>query len=302
MSVLNYINWNADPEIVNILGYSLRYYSLLFVGGVLAGAFIIFRILRREGVSEDNLVLLEIYGLLGIVFGARLGHCLFYEPLYYLQNPLEMLLPIRQLPQGGWQFTGYHGLASHGGAIGLLFVVWLYARRTKQSYFHTIDLVAMVTPLTGVFIRTANLMNSEIIGCPTEVPWAFIFERVDMIPRHPTQIYEALCYLTIFLCAFGLYRRFGRRLRDGFYLGFSITLIFSARFVLEFIKEKQVEFEESMTFDMGQWLSVPFIVLGIGLLIWTLRQGIAPVAPEPESAVNNAPAASNQKKKSNQKR
>jgi len=266
--IIDYINWNIDPEIVHLFGISLRYYGVLFVGGLVLCIYILKWIFKNEDIPLTNLDKLSIYGMIGIFAGARLGHCLFYDPSYYFSHPLEMLLPIQRSAEGGYTFTGYSGLASHGGAIGLIIALIIYAKRTKESLIKTIDLIAVVAPLGACFIRLANLMNSEIIGIPTNVPWAFVFVREDNLPRHPAQLYEAISYLLIFGLMFYLYKTKRDKLQHGYFFGLSITLIFVARFFIEFIKEKQVPFEEQMNYDMGQLLSIPFIVAGIGFIIY----------------------------------
>ena len=264
----NYIYWNVNPEIVNLFGISIRYYGLLFVGRLILSIYILSKIFKLEDIPPGNLEKLSIYGMIGIITGARLGHCLFYEPSYYLAHPLEMLLPIQQQPGGGFKFTGYQGLASHGGAIGMIIALFIYRRKTKQSMLKTIDLVAIVGPLAGCFIRLGNLMNSEIIGLPTTKPWAFVFARVDNIPRHPAQLYEALAYFFIFMTLLLLYRSRRRGLQNGFFFGMTLTLVFVARFFIEFIKENQVGFEENLAFNMGQILSLPYILIGITFMIY----------------------------------
>ena len=264
----NYIYWNVNPEIVNLFGISIRYYGLLFVGGLILSIYILSKIFKLEDIPPGNLEKLSIYGMIGIITGARLGHCLFYEPSYYLAHPLEMLLPIQQQPGGGFKFTGYQGLASHGGAIGMIIALFIYRRKTKQSMLKTIDLVAIVGPLAGCFIRLGNLMNSEIIGLPTTKPWAFVFARVDNLPRHPAQLYEALAYFFIFMTLLLLYRARRRGLQNGFFFGMTLTLVFVARFFIEFIKENQVGFEENLAFNMGQILSLPYILIGITFMIY----------------------------------
>ena len=268
--MINYIHWNIDPEIFNIFGISLRYYGSLFVGGLILCIYILNWIFKNENIPVSNLEKLSIYGMIGIFAGARLGHCLFYDPSYYLSHPLEMLLPIQPSPNGGYTFSGYQGLASHGGTLGLIIALIIYAKRTKESIIKTIDLIAVVAPLGGCFIRLANLMNSEIIGTPTTVPWAFIFVREDNLPRHPAQLYEAIAYLLIFGLMFYLYKTKRDKLQNGFFFGLAISMIFIARFFIEFVKEKQVPFEEQMQLDMGQLLSIPFIILGIGFIIYGL--------------------------------
>jgi prolipoprotein diacylglyceryl transferase len=269
---LNYIHWNIDPEIINIFGISIRYYGVLFVTGLILCVYILGLVFKKENIAQENLEKLSIYGMIGILVGARLGHCLFYEPAYYLSNPLEMLLPIRFLNEGGIEFIGYQGLASHGGALGLIIALIYYSRKTKQSIIYTIDLIAVVAALGGGFIRLANLMNSEIIGMPTTKPWGFIFERIDNIPRHPAQLYEGISYFLIFIIMIVLYKTKRERLKNGFFFGLTLVLIFTARFFIEFIKERQVAFEENLKLDMGQILSIPYILIGIGFIIYGIRK------------------------------
>jgi prolipoprotein diacylglyceryl transferase len=209
--------------------------------------------------------------MIGILVGARLGHCLFYEPSYYLSHPLEMILPVTFPPDGGIKFSGYQGLASHGGILGLLIGLYIYSRKTKHPMIDTLDLIAVVAGLCFGFIRLGNFMNSEIIGTPTTLTWGVIFERVDNIPRHPAQLYEAVSYFIIFTIMMLLYKKMRARLKNGFLFGLATVLFFTARFLIEFVKENQVGFEEKMTFNMGQLLSIPFILTGIGFMIYGLR-------------------------------
>jgi prolipoprotein diacylglyceryl transferase len=267
-----FIHWNIDPEIINIMGFSLRYYGVLFAGGLMICVSILKWIFRNENISLDKLDTLTIYGMVGIFVGARLGHCFFYDTSYFFNHPMEMLLPIQKTDNGEYEFTGYQGLASHGGAVGLIIATTLYARRTHASLITTVDLIGVVAPLGGCFIRLSNLMNSEIIGNPTNVPWAFIFEREDNLPRHPAQLYEAISYLITFFMLFYLYKTHRYKLQNGFFFGISILLIFIARFLIEFIKMRQVAFEEQMQFDMGQLLSIPFILIGLGFVIYGLMK------------------------------
>jgi phosphatidylglycerol---prolipoprotein diacylglyceryl transferase len=267
-----YFNWNLNPEIVNFFGISIRYYGIFFAGGLLLCAAIIKWVFNREKIDLQNLDKLIIYGVVGIFAGARLGHCLFYEPAYYLQHPVEIILPIESITGGGYEFTGYQGLASHGGTLGLVIALILYCRKTRQSLLKTVDIIAIVAPLGACFIRLANLMNSEIIGIPTTVSWAFIFEREDKLPRHPAQLYEAFAYLLIFILLFTLYKRGRVLLQTGILFGLSIALIFIARFFIEFVKERQVSFEEQMKLDMGQILSLPFVAIGIAFVVAGLRK------------------------------
>jgi prolipoprotein diacylglyceryl transferase len=270
--ILNYIHWNPDPEIVNIFGISIRYYGILFVSGLILCLYILRWIFRRENIPQELLERLAIYGTIGIFVGARLGHCLFYEPSYYFAHPLEMILPIQPLPGGGYKFSGYQGLASHGGVLGLLIALFFYSRKSKNSMIDTIDLIAVVAGLSFGFIRLGNFMNSEIIGIPTTKPWGVIFERVDNVPRHPSQLYEAISYFIIFTIMMILYKKMRDRLKNGFFFGLATVLFFTARFIIEFVKENQVGFEDGMTFNMGQLLSLPYIVVGIGFIIYGLMK------------------------------
>jgi len=270
--MLNYINWNVDPEIINVFGISIRYYGLLFVSGLILCIYILSCIYKRENIPSEHLEKLSIFGLIGILAGARLGHCLFYEPSYYLSHPLEMILPITFPPDGGIKFIGYQGLASHGGALGVLIALYFYSRKTKHSMIDTMDLIAVVAGLLFGFIRLGNFMNSEIIGIPTTKPWGVIFERVDNVPRHPAQLYEAISYFIIFIILMVLYKKMRDRLKNGFLFGLATVLFFTSRFIIEFVKENQVGFEDGMTLNMGQLLSLPYIFVGIGFIIYGLMK------------------------------
>ena len=236
--------------------------------------YILHGIFQRENLPEEQLEQLSVYAMLGIVIGARLGHCLFYEPAYFLAHPLEMVLPITFLLDGSIQFIGYRGLASHGGALGLLIALYLYSRRGKQSMVKTFDLIAIVAALACGFIRLGNFMNSEIIGLPTATNWGVVFERVDNIPRHPAQLYEATAYFLVFLLIINVYRKRRNQLQNGFLFGLLLTLCASARFIIEFVKENQVGFEDQMVLNMGQLLSLPYIALGIGLILYSRRANL----------------------------
>ncbi len=268
--IFHYIHWNPNPEILHFFGFSLRYYGILFVGGLILCIYILGSIYKRENIPSQNLEKLSIYGMIGILVGARFGHCLFYEPSYYLSHPLEMILPITFPTDGGIKFIGYQGLASHGGALGLLIALYFYSRKTKHSMIDTIDLIAVVAALGSGFIRLANFMNSEIIGIPTTRPWGVIFKLVDNVPRHPAQLYEAISYFIIFAIMMILYNKMRDKLKYGFFFGLVLVLIFTARFIIELVKEDQVGFEDGMTFNMGQLLSLPYILVGIGFIIFGL--------------------------------
>ena len=266
--MLNYIHWHPDPEIFNVLGLPIRYYGLFFVSGLLLCISILRWIYKRENISVGHLDTLSVYAMIGIIAGARLGHCLLYEPAYFLSNPLEIFLPFTMLPGEGMRFIGYQGLASHGGAFGLMMALFFYARKTKHRMMDAIDLIAVVAALAGGCIRLGNLMNSEIIGIPTTKPWGFIFEREDDVPRHPAQLYEAILYFIIFAIMIFLYKHKRAHLKNGSFFGLILVLVFIARFIIEFYKENQVGFEDGMLFNMGQLLSLPYIIVGLGFILF----------------------------------
>ena len=265
------INWNPDPELFNLFGsFPIRYYGLLWGIGIVLSCIIVQRQYRDRKISEDKFTPLFFYCVIGITLGARLGHCIFYDWSYYQTHLIEMILPIRQFPGEGWKWIGYKGLASHGGTLGLIIALWLYCRKTKMHYMDVLDMIAVATPICACCIRLANLMNSEIIGKPTDMPWAFVFEQVDMLPRHPAQLYEAIAYFIFFLGMIYLYKKsdHGQKLHRGFFFGLCLTEIFVFRFFVEFLKENQVDFENTMTLNMGQWLSVPFVIIGIYFMLF----------------------------------
>ncbi len=261
-----YIDWNPSIEAFSIGGFAMRWYALCWLIGLLSAYFIVRKLYKEQKIKDELFDPLFVYCFVGILAGARLGHCIFYEPDYFLSSGkhiVEMIVPIRFLADGGWKFTGYAGLASHGGTLGLIAALWLYVRRTKLPIWQVLDNIAIATPVTACFIRLGNLMNSEIIGKVTDVPWAFVFEQVDMQPRHPGQLYEAITYALLFFIGWYLYRRMPQKVGTGFFFGLCLTYIFTARFFIEYTKEVQEAFEASLPIDMGQILSIPFIIIGI---------------------------------------
>lgn len=274
-AILNFITWNPSNTLFTLFGISIRFYSVMFATGLVLAYFVVKYLYKDQRIPEKYFDPLFFYCFFGILIGARLGHCLFYQPDYFLVHPLEMILPVKFTAEG-MEFIGYQGLASHGGTVGLMIALWMYVRKTKLNLIGVLDNIAIATPIAACFIRLGNLMNSEIVGKVTDVPWAFIFVKEDMLPRHPGQLYEAIAYLCIFLVGFFLYKRFKSKLHRGFFFGYCLTTIFVFRFFIEFLKENQVGFEESMTINMGQWLSVPFVILGIACMIggrWLDRLG-----------------------------
>jgi prolipoprotein diacylglyceryl transferase len=259
--LVNSIIWNVDPEIFRIGSFAVRWYGLLFALGFVFGYIIMGKIFKMEKIPPKLLDTITTYMVVGTVVGARLGHCLFYEPEYYLNNPLKILMV--------WE----GGLASHGAAIGILFAIYLFARKVNKSYLWVIDRIVIVVALAGFFIRTGNLMNSEIYGIETSLPWGFIFERWgETVPKHPTQIYEGLSYLLIFILIYKIYLKHKSKLKHGLVFGLFLILLFTVRFLIEFIKEPQVGFEANMVLNMGQILSIPFVILGIFILYRSGRQ------------------------------
>ena len=269
MNTLLYIIWNPSLTIGPI-----RWYSLCWLIGLGLAYLVVKRLYKEQNIKDELFDPLFVYCFLGILIGARLGHCLFYQPDYFLtswQGVIEMFLPIHFLSDGSWKFTGYEGLASHGGTLGLIIALWLYVRHTKLSIWQVLDNIAIATGITACFIRLGNLMNSEIIGKITDVPWAFIFERVDQYPRHPGQLYEAIAYGILFVLMWTIYKNSQKpitnshkpKVGSGWYFGLCLTYIFTFRFFIEYTKEIQESFEASLPLDMGQILSIPFIIIGV---------------------------------------
>jgi prolipoprotein diacylglyceryl transferase len=261
------INWAPSPEIFSIGPIHIRYYSVLFVSGFIIGYYIFVKFFKREGLPIEILDML-LYTLLGsAVIGARLGHCLFYEPEYYLARPLEIFKV--------WE----GGLASHGGAIAILISIWYYVKKYGRKYdfdyMWLLDRIAVATPLAGALIRLGNLMNSEIYGNPTDLPWGFVFLlRGETIAKHPTQLYEALAYLVTFAVLMLLYFKALPKLKRGTLFGLFFIGIFGSRFFIEFVKEPQVAFEQGMTLNMGQWLSIPLVLMGVAIMVWGIYKKI----------------------------
>jgi phosphatidylglycerol---prolipoprotein diacylglyceryl transferase len=252
-------SWNADPIAVSIGPLSIHWYGLLFAAAFIVGLQIMGRMFVREGRDKNDLDSLLGFVVVGALVGARLGHCLLYDPAYYLSNPLDILKV--------WE----GGLASHGGVVGILLGVWIYARTRNYPFLWLLDRIAVPAVLGGAFIRVGNFMNSEIVGMPTIVPWAVIFERVDPLPRHPVQLYEAAAYLLIFAVLFLAWQREGLRRRQGLLAGTFLVLVFTARFVLEFYKMPQAAYEYGQFLTVGQWLSVPCVLAGLWLLFRAFR-------------------------------
>ncbi|WP_299218908.1 prolipoprotein diacylglyceryl transferase [uncultured Aquimarina sp.] len=263
------LHWNVDPEITTLFGvFPIKYYGLFFVTGLLLSYTVLKKIFLSENIPLKNLDTLTNYVFIGTLIGARLGHCLFYDFAYFSQHPLEIFLPFK-ISSEGWNFTGFAGLASHGGAIGILIAITLFVIKTKTPFLWIMDKVSIVTPIGCAFIRFGNFMNSEIYGKPTNSNYGVVFVKDDLIARHPTQLYEAFSFLAIFVILWYLNKKKNFFHQNGVVFGIFLILMFSARFIIEFSKENQVAFEDTMVLNMGQLLSIPFILVGVILV--TLR-------------------------------
>lgn len=262
MVLLNFIHWNVNPEIFSLGPLSVRWYGLMFAISFILGYNIVEKQFKHEKENLKWLDNLLMYIVVGTIVGARLGHVFFYGWDYYSQHPAEIFMV--------WK----GGLASHGGAFGVFIMLWLFSRKyTKRSVFWVIDRVVIPTALAAMFIRLGNLFNSEIYGFQTSLPWGFIFERNgETVAKHPTQIYEALAYLLTFILMQWFYWKTNVKSKTGFLTGVFFMLVFIARFFIEFIKEDQEAFEATMALNMGQWLSIPFVLGGILLVILALKR------------------------------
>ena len=282
MNLLGYIVWNPDLEAFHLGPFAIRWYGLMWLIGFVLGYFIVKRLYKEQKIKDELFDPLFIYCFFGILIGARLGHCIFYQPEDFLtswKGIVEMIFPILIGNDGSWlgqtfgfYIIGYAGLASHGGTLGLMIALWLYVRKTKLSIWTVLDNIAIATGSMACCIRLGNLMNSEIIGKITDVPWAFIFERVDAVPRHPGQLYEAIAYAILFIVMWVMHKKMPQKIGTGWYFGFCLTYIFTFRFFIEYTKEIQEAFEASLPIDMGQILSIPFIILGVYCMIRAKKQ------------------------------
>ncbi len=269
--VFNAIVWDPNIAPFSIFGFGIRYYSICWLVGLLVGYLIVKKVYIKEKIDLDKFEPLFFYCFIGILLGARLGHCLFYQPEYYLSHPIEMLLPIKDTATG-WVFSGYEGLASHGGVAGVIISLILYTKKTKLTMVKTLDMLAVAAPFTAAMIRLGNFMNSEIIGNVTDAPWGVVFVQAgEVLPRHPAQLYEAIAYIIIFVFGLLLYKKNTGKAGTGLFMGYCLSTIFTFRFFVEFIKEEQVNFEEGMPLVMGQLLSIPLIVAGIYYLVKGIR-------------------------------
>ncbi len=268
--------WNPDEILFSIGSYAIRWYSFFWCLGLVVAYLLMSRLYKQQGIAEEKFEPLFLYAFLGILIGARLGHCLLYEPGYFLAHPIEMFLPVRETADG-WRCTGYAGLASHGGTLGLIIALWLYVRRTKVPFLQVLDNIAIVTPFTACCIRLGNLMNSEIVGKPTDSPLGFVFaNNGEDFARYPAQLFEAMAYLAFFFIGLLIYRSLKNKVGTGFYFGYCLTTIFTFRFFVEFLKEVQEPWElemlEMIGMNQGQLLSIPFVLIGVFSLFGGLQR------------------------------
>ena len=287
------VTWDFDPVMFSLGSIEIRYYGLMWALALLLGGWFFTNFCKREKLNPELADSIFVYGALATVLGARIGHCLFYEPDYYLLKPWTIITEIRN-----------GGMASHGAAVGLLIGLWLFSRKNKMPYIWSLDRIMIPVGIGGAIVRLGNLFNSEIIGCVTDVPWAFKFVRlfpgvaIENIPaQHPTQLYEALCYFATFaLLAFLYYAKDLGRRRPGLLFGIGLQGIFLTRFCIEFIKLEQEAFEKGMILDMGQILSIPFILLGVYIIYRALSKPESKIAEVKVSASNNAPKKTKKRK------
>ncbi len=269
--ILLTIDWNPSPELVKFGGFAIRYYSLMFVIAFVLGTYIMKKIFKNDNISLDKIDPLFIYVVVGTLLGARLGHVFFYDWAYYQDHLIEILLPIRENPRAslfgliqGWEFIGFAGLASHGATLGIIVALYYYSKKIMHKpILYTIDRITIPVAIGGAFVRIGNLMNSEIIGKPTTSDYGFIFRRLgEDFPRHPAQLYEAISYVIIFVIMWLLYWKTDKKEKIGYLFGIFFVLLWSARFVIEFFKEAQVNERGSWALNTGQLLSIPMIIAG----------------------------------------
>jgi len=270
--MIAFIHWGVNPIAFSMGPVAVRWYGICFATAFITGLGIMRRIFRLEDQTLAEIDVLFAYILLGTIVGARLAHILFYEPVYYFTHPAEIIA------------VWHGGLASHGGAVGMLIALWLYSRkRPGQRWLWLVDRLCLPAAIGGSFVRIGNLFNSEILGIPTRLPWAVVFTRVDVQPRHPAMVYEAFAYALIFIVLAGIYRRYRVRLVDGVLTGFFLVLVFGFRFAIEFVKVRQSDFGHGMPLTMGQILSIPMLLAGAWLLVRAARHRPAtesgPAAP-----------------------
>ena len=257
---MEHLVWSLNPIAFSFGSVRVYWYGILFASAILSGLQFMKWVYKREGLDVESLDNMFLYIVIGIVVGARLGHVLFYDPAFYFAHPAKIIAV--------WE----GGLASHGGGLGVIIALYIYTKKYKINFLWLIDRIAIPTALFGFFVRMGNLMNSEIVGIPTDKPWAIIFTRVDMLPRHPAQVYESLSYLSIFFILCFVYKVYKEKFQNGFLFGLFLVLIFSARFLIEFVKVQQADYDTSfLMMSTGQALSIPFLILGFALMFYSFK-------------------------------
>ncbi|MCH2215832.1 MAG: prolipoprotein diacylglyceryl transferase [Flavobacteriales bacterium] len=264
------IHWDIDPTAFTIpfIDWPVRWYGILFVLGLIVSEYVLFYIFEQEGKTKKNVEDLAVYVVIGTIVGARLGHVFFYDAMDYLRNPLDILKV--------WE----GGLASHGGAIGILTAIYLYCRKYKFEFLWIMDRLVIVVCFTGACIRTGNLMNSEILGTITDLPWGFVFENaypefLAQDPRHPAQLYEAVYCIFLMGLTYWLWKEKRTQLQNGFIFGIFMVVLFTLRFLDEFLKINQEAFENDLPLNMGQLLSIPFVIAGLYLIFRPQRKQVS---------------------------
>ena len=258
---MDYFVWSASPIAFSLGSITVFWYGILFATSIIFGLEFMKWAFKIEGKNEKVIDPLFLYTVVGIVVGARLGHCLFYDPAYYLANPMKIFAV--------WE----GGLASHGGGLGAIIALYFGTKKYKMEFLWLVDRLIVPTALFGFLVRMGNFMNSEIVGVKTDVSWAIVFTKVDQFPRHPAQLYEAFSYLAIFFILFAIYKFSKAKVQVGLMFGLFLTLVFSARFMVEFVKVKQADYDTSfLMMSTGQALSVPFLIVGIGFIVWSLKK------------------------------
>lgn len=254
---MEHLVWNVDPVFLNIMGFKIYWYGVFFASAILLGLQVLKWTFVAENKNVNNLDPILTYAVIGVIVGARLAHCLFYEPGFYLSNPLKILAI--------WE----GGLASHGGGLGLLIGMVFYSRKYQIPFLWLVDRLTLSTAVFAIIVRLANFINAEIVGIPTSVSWGIIFSKIDNLPRHPAQLYEALAYLVIFLVLLLTYIRTKKSPAPALLTGLFLTLTFTARLLIESVKTKQAAYSTDLALNTGQLLSIPFICVGLGLLVWS---------------------------------
>lgn len=254
--------WNIDPVLFSLGPITIHWYGAIFASSIFAGLYYMKWVYQQENQNIESLDNLLVYVVIGIIIGARLGHCFFYDPDYYFANPIKILAI--------WE----GGLASHGGGLGAIIGSYFYTRKCPLSFIWLLDRLAIATALFGIFVRSANFVNAEIIGKATNVPWAVVFQRIDNVARHPAQLYEAIAYTIIFITLTVIYKFTKAKNYQGMLLGMFLIMTFTARFIIEYFKQQQAAYTIEISLNTGQMLSIPFFCVGVILVLWSLKNKV----------------------------